>query len=152
MVATDQIDWNPQIIHKSLKTRSNVSKPISGKFLNITFQSSSWVMSCVYRLDLLRWGCTEQFLNWLQNMPVEQDRLILLLIVGSRIWEHCFKTFSVRRLRKQLRNLISGNTREGWELRWSKWRTKQKYEVDSYEACESSQKNLSNDYTRGLWG
>jgi len=24
-------------------------------------------------------------------MPVERDRLMMLVIVGSRIWEHCFK-------------------------------------------------------------
>jgi len=27
----------------------------------------------------------------IRKMPVERDRLMMLVIVGSRIWEHCFK-------------------------------------------------------------
>jgi len=33
-------------------------------------------------------------------------------------------TISVRRLREEFRNLISGNTREGLKVRWSKRRRK----------------------------
>jgi len=29
--------------------------------------------------------------EWSGKMPVEREELIMLVIVGSRIWEHCFK-------------------------------------------------------------
>jgi len=33
-------------------------------------------------------------------------------------------TISVRRLREEFRNFISGNTSEGRKVKWSKWRRK----------------------------
>jgi len=59
----------------------------------------------------------------MKNDSRARDRLTILVTVGSRITEHCFKrdvrrnriqiTISVSRLREEFRNLISGNTSEG---------------------------------------
>mgnify|MGYP003406490484 FL=1 len=43
-------------------------------------------------LGFLRWGWTEQLLNWSGKTPVEIDRLIILVSVGRRIWEHCLRS------------------------------------------------------------
>jgi len=102
--------------------------------------------SSLSRLDFLRWGCTEQFLNWSGKMPVEKDRLIMLMIMlvlmGNRIWEHCFtrdigigsksqlvsggrgvvETSSVVTQVKdeRLGGVNGGGMWEGWKVRWSK--------------------------------
>ena len=34
------------------------------------------------RLDFLRIGCTEQFLNWSGKTPVDKDRLMIFVIEG----------------------------------------------------------------------
>jgi len=44
-------------------------------------------------------------------------------------------TISVRRLREEFRNLISGNISEGRKVRWSKWR-RGRNTIDKYTSME----------------
>jgi len=67
-------------------------------------------------------------------------------------------TISVRRLREEFRNLISGNTNEGRKVMWSICRRKVKRcrnmidnLVDQYGSCESCQRRIYQKIeTRGL--
>ena len=43
------------------------------------------------RLDFLRSGRTEQFLNWSGKTPVDIDRLMIFVIVGRRTDLHCLR-------------------------------------------------------------
>ena len=38
-----------------------------------------------------RWGWTKQLFNWSRKTPIEIERLMMLVIIGSRAWEYCFK-------------------------------------------------------------
>jgi len=78
--------------HSSISFLS--SRPNHCSLLHLTTYVIHSMPRRLYRTIIT--GCTEHLLNQSGKMPVEIDRLIMLVIVGSRMWEH--KNFVLREM------------------------------------------------------
>ena len=114
---------------------------------------------------ILRWGWTEQCLNWSGKIPDERDKLMIFVIVGTRTEEHCLRREAGIGSRLQF---VSGDWDSSFETsstvvvvrgeklggvtgggRWGETQVR----LDNRVVCSLwilSEKNVANDWARLL--